>query len=121
MVITYNKLVKPDGKAPDELEKQIANALTELSNADDLKGRLTELYIVGAQVCFVPYIDLRQFPFVHVSDRCLSFRNSNLTTRRLLLFMFLFPNFAISRRSTPVSSVSWRRSSVESTSSSSLA
>lgn len=51
MVITYNKLVKPDGKAPDELEKSIANAFVELSNNEELKGRLTELYFVGAQVC----------------------------------------------------------------------
>ena len=61
MVFTHSKIVKPDGKAPDDLEKQIANALSELSNADDLKGRLTELYIVGAQVCSISYIDSYYF------------------------------------------------------------
>lgn len=58
MAITYNKLVKPEGKAPDELEKQIANAFTELSNAEELKGRLTELYFVGAQVSIYIIIQL---------------------------------------------------------------
>jgi|UniRef100_A0AC35FM21 small subunit ribosomal protein S7e len=75
MAITYNKLVKPEGKAPDELEKQIANAFTELSNAEELKGRLTELYFVGAQeleiagkkaiIIYVPVPQLRDYQKIH--------------------------------------------------------
>lgn len=58
MVTTYAKLVKADGKAPEEVEKQVANALAELSNSAEIKGQLNELYFVGAQVCvlFIPWI-----------------------------------------------------------------
>jgi hypothetical protein len=50
MVATFEKLVKTDGKAPDELEKQVATAISELSqNNTEIKGQLSELYFVGAQ------------------------------------------------------------------------
>uniref|UniRef100_A0A7E4WAA9 40S ribosomal protein S7 n=1 Tax=Panagrellus redivivus TaxID=6233 RepID=A0A7E4WAA9_PANRE len=75
MVITYNKLVKADGKAPDELEKSIANAFIELANSEDLKGRLTELYFVGAQehefagkkaiIIYVPVPQLKEYQKLH--------------------------------------------------------
>jgi hypothetical protein len=51
MVATFEKLVKTDGKAPDDLEKQVATSITELSqNNTEIKSQLNELYFVGAQV-----------------------------------------------------------------------
>lgn len=50
MVASHSKLIKADGKVADELEKQIANALSELSSSAEIKGQLNELYFVGAQV-----------------------------------------------------------------------
>uniref|UniRef100_A0A915DA36 40S ribosomal protein S7 n=1 Tax=Ditylenchus dipsaci TaxID=166011 RepID=A0A915DA36_9BILA len=71
MVATFAKLVKTDGKVPDEVEKQIASALQELSTSAEIKGQLNELYIVGAQeyefgskkciVVYVPVPQLRDF------------------------------------------------------------
>ena len=45
-----NKIVKPGGKLPDELEKQVSNALADLEATSDIKAALRELYIVGAKV-----------------------------------------------------------------------
>lgn len=53
MIVTGNRLVKPPNKEADELEKSIVNALNELATTDDLKGRLNQLYFVGAQVIFI--------------------------------------------------------------------
>ena len=51
MVATFEKLVKTDGKAPDDLEKQVATAISELSQSNgEIKNQLSELYFVGAQV-----------------------------------------------------------------------
>ncbi|KAI1724799.1 ribosomal protein s7e domain-containing protein [Ditylenchus destructor] len=75
MVTAYAKLVKPDGKAPEEVEKQVANALAELSNSAEIKGQLNELYFVGAQeyefgqkkciIIYVPVPQLRDFQKIH--------------------------------------------------------
>lgn len=50
MVVTFKKLIKADGE-PTELERQIATHLTDLSNSEELKNQINELYFVGAQVC----------------------------------------------------------------------
>lgn len=56
MVATFEKLVKTDGKAPDDLEKQVATAITELSQTNgEIKNQLSELYFVGAQVCYLNF------------------------------------------------------------------
>lgn len=52
MVTTYAKLIKADGKLPDELEKNISNALVDLTSSAELNGLLNELYFVAAQVIF---------------------------------------------------------------------
>lgn len=52
MVITYAKLVKANGKVPDELEKSVSNALVDLTSSAELKGLLDELYFVAANVIF---------------------------------------------------------------------
>lgn len=45
-----SKIVKPDGKVPDELERQVSNALSDLEATSDIRAQLRELYIVGAKV-----------------------------------------------------------------------
>ena len=75
MVTTYSKLIKADGKVADELEKQIATALYELSSSAEIKGQLNELYFVGAQefdfgskkciVIYVPVPQLRDYQKIH--------------------------------------------------------
>lgn len=51
MVAIFEKLVKNDGKTPDDLEKQVASAISELQqNNNEIKAQLSELYFVGAQV-----------------------------------------------------------------------
>ena len=47
------KLIKPEGEAPTEIEKQVAAALANLSEVPDLHEQLKELYFVGAKVCFL--------------------------------------------------------------------
>lgn len=46
----FGKLVKGPGKIPSELEKQIAQAMSDLSSSTEIKGQMNELYFVGAQV-----------------------------------------------------------------------
>lgn len=46
------KIVKPEGKVPDELEKQVSNAIADLESNSDIRAQLRELYIVGAKVIF---------------------------------------------------------------------
>jgi|UniRef100_A0A914DZP3 small subunit ribosomal protein S7e len=75
VVSTFSKLIKSDGKTPDELEKQIASALTDLSASSEMKGQLNELYFVGAKeldfgakkciVIYVPVPQLRDFQKNH--------------------------------------------------------
>ena len=60
MVAMFEKLIRSDGKPPDELEKQVATALSELSSNSEIKAQLTELYFVGAQVV------LLYFYFLHI-------------------------------------------------------
>jgi hypothetical protein len=50
MVVTYKKLIKADGD-PTELERSLAQHLSELSNSEELKNQINDLYFVGAQVC----------------------------------------------------------------------
>ncbi len=45
-----SKIVKPGGKQPDELEKQISSALVDLESTSEIKAQLRELFIVGAKV-----------------------------------------------------------------------
>ena len=75
MVTTYAKLVKPSGKAPEEIEKQVATAMSELSNSSEIKGQLNDLYFVGAQeyefgnkkciIVYVPVPQLRDYQKIH--------------------------------------------------------
>ena len=48
------KIIKPGGKAPDDLEKQVSSALADLEATSDIKAQLRELFFVGAKVskCF---------------------------------------------------------------------
>jgi small subunit ribosomal protein S7e len=67
MFTARNKIKKEKGKAPDELEQQVAQALFDLEvNVADLKPELRDLYIVSAReidvlgnkkavVVFVPF------------------------------------------------------------------
>uniref|UniRef100_A0A1I8A5E3 40S ribosomal protein S7 n=1 Tax=Steinernema glaseri TaxID=37863 RepID=A0A1I8A5E3_9BILA len=67
----HRKLVKPAGKAVEEIEKTVANALADLENNDELKKQLRDLYIVGAKeldfgdkkciIVYVPVPQLREF------------------------------------------------------------
>jgi len=73
--VTYGKLVKSDGKLPDDLEKQVSSALSDLSNSAEIKGQLHELYFVGAQemefankkciVIYVPVPQLQSYQKIH--------------------------------------------------------
>ncbi|KAH7713107.1 small subunit ribosomal protein 7 [Aphelenchoides avenae] len=75
MVATFAKLIKSDGKAPSDLEKQIATALTDLAASAEMKGQLNELYFVGATeldfgakkcvVIYVPVPQLRDYQKIH--------------------------------------------------------
>ena len=76
MVATFEKLVKTDGKAPDELEKQVATSITELAqNNTEIKSQLNELYFVGAQqfelankkciLIWIPVPQLRDYQKIH--------------------------------------------------------
>lgn len=76
MVTTFEKLVKTDGKAPDDLEKQVATAITELSQTNgEIKNQLSELYFVGAQqfefgnkkciLIWIPVPQLRDYQKIH--------------------------------------------------------
>uniref|UniRef100_A0AC34RDR5 40S ribosomal protein S7 n=1 Tax=Panagrolaimus sp. JU765 TaxID=591449 RepID=A0AC34RDR5_9BILA len=72
MKVTGNRLVKASGKDADELEKSIVNALNELAGTEELKGRLNQLYFVGAQElqfndkkAIVIYVPVAQLPDYH--------------------------------------------------------
>jgi len=50
MFTARNKIRKEKGKAPDELEQQVAQALFDLEvNVNDLKSELRDLYIISAR------------------------------------------------------------------------
>ncbi|TKR93581.1 hypothetical protein L596_008005 [Steinernema carpocapsae] len=67
----HPKLIKPAGKAAEEIEKSVANALVELENNEELKKQLRDLYIVGAKeldfgdkkciIVYVPVPQLREY------------------------------------------------------------
>ncbi|MFH4982837.1 hypothetical protein AB6A40_009546 [Gnathostoma spinigerum] len=71
MTAEVSKIVKPGGKLPDELEKQVSNAIADLESNSDIKNQLKELYIVGAKevelankksiIVYVPVPQLKQF------------------------------------------------------------
>uniref|UniRef100_A0A914IA21 40S ribosomal protein S7 n=1 Tax=Globodera rostochiensis TaxID=31243 RepID=A0A914IA21_GLORO len=75
MVATFEKLVKTDGKAPDDLEKQVATALSELGQNSEIKAQLSEVYFVGAQeydfgnkkciLIWIPVPQLRDYQKIH--------------------------------------------------------
>lgn len=46
------KIVKPKGRTPTDLEKQVSNALADLEATSDIKASLKELFIVGAKVSY---------------------------------------------------------------------
>jgi len=73
---SVGKLVKGPGKIPTELEKQIAQAMSDLSSSTEIKGQMNELYFVGAQefdfgaakkciVIYVPVPQLRDYQKIH--------------------------------------------------------
>merc|ERR1712142_1261662 len=75
--VMFNKVVKPGGETPDDLEKSIGEALLDLEVNSDLKTQLRELYITGAKeldvgdkrkciIIFVPVPLLRQFQKIQV-------------------------------------------------------
>merc|ERR1712142_541755 len=75
--VMFNKVVKPGGEQPDDLEKSVGEALLELEVNSDLKTQLRELYITGAKeldvgdkkkclIIFVPVPLLRQFQKIQV-------------------------------------------------------
>ncbi|CAD5205897.1 unnamed protein product [Bursaphelenchus okinawaensis] len=71
---TYKKLIKSDGPG-SELERQVADYLTELTGSEDLKNQLSELYFVGADkyefgnknviLIWVPVPQLRDYQRIH--------------------------------------------------------
>uniref|UniRef100_A0A914XS77 40S ribosomal protein S7 n=2 Tax=Plectus sambesii TaxID=2011161 RepID=A0A914XS77_9BILA len=65
------KIIKPGGKAPDDLEKQVSSALADLEATSDIKAQLRELFFVGAKeveiankksiLIYVPVPQLKQY------------------------------------------------------------
>jgi len=74
MVAAYKKLVKAEGEATD-LEKQVADQISDLTTAEELKNQLSDLYFVGADkmefggknciVIWVPFPQLREYQKCH--------------------------------------------------------
>ncbi|VDM92404.1 unnamed protein product [Litomosoides sigmodontis] len=60
-----SKIVVPEGKVPDELEKQVSNAIADLENNSDMRAQLRELYIVGAKSWLVRELE-KKFSGKHV-------------------------------------------------------
>ncbi|XP_046840310.1 40S ribosomal protein S7-like [Xenia sp. Carnegie-2017] len=65
------KIIKPNSEAPNELEKEVAGAISELEANSELKQQLRELYICGAKevevagkkvvILFIPVPQLKSF------------------------------------------------------------
>ncbi|VDN27547.1 unnamed protein product [Gongylonema pulchrum] len=66
MVEASLKIVKPEGMKPDELEKQVSNAIADLENNPDIKAQLRELHIVGAKEVDVPNAHIKKSIIVYV-------------------------------------------------------
>nr|ACV20964.1 small subunit ribosomal protein 7 [Mononchoides sp. RS5441] len=70
-MVAPTKIIKPDGKPVTDLEKQIAQALSDLETNADIKNQLRELYITGVKeveignkkviIVYVPVPQLKQF------------------------------------------------------------